>query len=654
MDSVYSNLSWLSRPPADFTALCRAALDHPEDQSKGHPEGFGARLRALASCALDENQLIRLAKLLPKARAAGYSLAPLTPFKLGVIANSTSDFITSALAASALRHGIALECIPAAYDQAMQESLSPDSAINRGAPQAVLIALDWRGLPLRPSPGNSAEAQATVDGVLNYLRMIREGIRNNSGAICIVQSIAAPPESLFGSLDPLLPGTRRQIVDAVNAGLADSLRDTPDVLLDVAGLAETVGLAQWHSPAEWNLAKLPFSQEFLPLYAEHAARLLAALCGKSRRCLVLDLDNTLWGGVIGDDGLKGIQIAQGDAAGEAYLDFQRYILELRSRGVVLAVSSKNEDETARLPFRHHPEMLLREEHFAIFQANWSDKATNIQSIAQELSLGLDSFVFVDDNPFERELVRKMLPAIAVPEMPANPALYTRTLSAAGYFEAAAYLQEDRDRAGYYEGNARRAALQKNVGDLDGYLASLKMEIQFQPFDETGRARITQLINKSNQFNLTTRRHTEADVARMESNTEYFTLQVRLADAFGDNGMIGVVICRAEAADGWEIDTWLMSCRVLGRCVEQMVLRELLEHASARGIRRLVGVFRPTGRNKLVEHHYSKLGFTPLETQPDGVSTWKLEVAGARIPAAPMVVRSLGFELKPRLAAASED
>ena len=190
-----------------------------------------------------------------KARPAGRSLAPLTPYKLGLITNSTSDFIAPALIATALRHGIALECIPAAYDQAMQESLSPESAINRAAPQAVLIALDWRGVPLQPSPGNSAEAEATVDGILNYLQTIREGIHNQSGALCILQTIAPPPEALFGSLDRALPGTRRHIVDAVNRALAESLRDTPDVLLDVASLAETVGLAQWHSPSEWNMAK---------------------------------------------------------------------------------------------------------------------------------------------------------------------------------------------------------------------------------------------------------------------------------------------------------------------------------------------------------------------------------------------------------------
>jgi FkbH-like protein len=637
MDPLYSCASWLPSPPADFRARCRSALEQQE--------GVGARLRALATYALDENQLLPLAKLVEKARSAGHSLAPLVPYKLGLITNSTSGFVASALVATALRHGIALECIPAAYDQAVQESLSADSTINSAAPNAVLIALDWRGLPLQPSPGDSAEAQATIDSILNYLLMIRDGIHSHSNATCILQNIAAPPETLFGSLDRVLPGTRRQIIDGVNRALAGSIPNTGDVLLDAAALAETVGLAQWHSPSEWNMAKLPFSQQLLPLYADHVCRVMASLCGKSRRCLVLDLDNTLWGGVIGDDGLKGIQVAQGDAAGEAYLDFQRYILTLRGRGVVLAVSSKNEDETARTPFRSHPEMLLREEHFAVFQANWSDKATNIQSIAKELALGLDSFVFADDNPFERELVRKMLPEVAVPEMPVNPALYTRTLSAAGYFEAATFSQEDQNRASYYDGNARRAALQKNTGDLEGYLASLKMEIHFQPFDETGRSRITQLINKSNQFNLTTRRYTEAEVANMETSPDHFTMQVRLADAFGDNGMISVVICRADADDQWEIDSWLMSCRVLGRCVEQMVLRELLEHASARGIRRLVGIYRPTDRNKLVEHHYSKLGFVLAESQPDGVTVWKLDAA-AQVNAAPMKVQSTGFPKTP--------
>jgi FkbH-like protein len=430
-------------------------------------------------------------------------------------------------------------------------------------------------------------------------------------------------------------------VDDVNRGIAELAQSSGRTLLDVAGLAETVGLANWHSASEWNLSKIPFAQMFLPLYADHVCRLLGALSGKSRRCLVLDLDNTLWGGVIGDDGLKGIHVSQGDPLGEAHLDLQRYALSLRERGVVLAVSSKNEDAVARLPFREHADMILREEHFAVFQANWTDKAANIRAIAEELSLGLDSFVFVDDNPFERELVRQALSQVAVPEMPADPSLYATALSAAGYFEAATFSAEDLRRASYYEGNARRAVLQQQSGGIQEYLASLQMEIVFQPFDETGRARITQLISKSNQFNLTTRRYTEAEVARIETDPDCFTLQIRLSDTLGDNGMISVIVCRSKE-DLWDIDTWLMSCRVLGRGVEQAVLRELLQRARERNIRALIGTYRPTDRNKLVEQHYSKLGFSLESECPDGSTTWLLDVATAQVEAPPMTVRYVGF------------
>ncbi len=634
MSALYSELSWLPRTPENFSSQCKEALRDPDS--------LGARLRALASYGMDENQLIRVAKVIAAAHAQGKSLEPLSEYRLALISNATVDFIAPALTATAARYGIALQCVAAGYDQAVQESLNPDSAINRAKPHGVLIALDWRGVPLKLTPGKPDQAHASLNAVLGHIQLIRNGIQQNSGATCIVQNLAAPPELLMGSLDRVLPGAQRNLIDSVNQGLAESVLGTSDVLMDVAGLAETVGLANWFSPSEWNMAKLPFSQAYLPLYADHVCRIIAALRGKTRRCLVLDLDNTLWGGVIGDDGLKGIQIAQGDAAGEAYLALQRYCLALRERGVVLAVSSKNEDEIARTPFREHPEMLLREEHFAVFQANWSDKATNIKAISEELALGLESLVFVDDNPFERELVRKALPQVAIPEMPSDPALYARTLAAAGYFELATFSQEDLSRASYYDGNARRAALQKQVGDLNQYLASLDMEIAFQPFNETGRARIAQLINKSNQFNLTTRRYTEAEVAEMESDATCFTLQVRLTDTFGDNGMISVIICRPTPEGNWDIDTWLMSCRVLGRGVETMVLRELLEHAAERRVRKLVGTFRPTDRNKLVEQHYSKLGFTETGRRHDGTTMWELDVANANVDPSPMKVRSEGF------------
>jgi FkbH-like protein len=362
--------------------------------------------------------------------------------------------------------------------------------------------------------------------------------------------------------------------------------------------------------------------------------------------LVLDLDNTVWGGVIGDDGLEGIKIAQGDARGEAHVAVQRLALELRQRGIVLAVCSKNTDSVAREPFEKHPEMLLKLEHIAVFQANWNDKATNIQAIAEELSLGLDSFVFLDDNPVERGIVRKLLPQVKVPELPEDPAWYARTLAAAGYFEAIAFANEDLKRARFYQDNAKRAGLQKQLGGVEAYWATLDMTITFQPFDSTTRARIVQLINKSNQYNLTTRRYTEPEVAEAEDDPTVFTLQVRLSDIFGDNGMISVVICRPGSADVWEIDTWLMSCRVLGRKVEHMVLREILEHARSAGVRKLLGKYIPSDRNQLVVDHYEKLGFTKESEEASGVIHWALQVDTADPEGGPIKVVSKGFAATP--------
>ncbi len=630
---LFESLAWLPRPPLDFLSRCRAALDSPEN--------LGKRLQSLASYALDENQLNHLAKVVTKAREKAHSLAPLVSFRLGILSNSTTDFIVPALIATAARHGIALECIASNYAQVVQEALSADSSVNRQKPDGVLFAVDYRGYPLNSAIGSVEADKAAVEASLGQLTTICSGIRTKSNATCIVQNLAPPAEVIFGSLDRVVAGSLRGVIDEVNLAIAKSMAGTQDVLLDVAGLAETVGLAQWHSPEQWNLAKLPFSSTYLPLYADHVARTIAALRGKSRRCLIMDLDNTLWGGVIGDDGLEGIQLAQGDAAGEAYLSVQRYALALRERGVVLAVSSKNNDEVARSPFRKHPEMLLREEHIAVFQANWSDKATNIKAIADELALGLDSMVFLDDNPVERGIVREFLPQVAVPELPADPALFVRTLSAAGYFEAVTFSSEDMKRADFYQDNARRVALQKQFGDVDAYLASLQMVITFQPFDETGRARISQLINKSNQYNLTTRRYTEAEVAAAEHDPNCFTLQVRLADSFGDNGMISAVICRAAGPGVWEFDTWLMSCRVLGRRVENMVLQEVLARCKSAGIHKLIGKYVPTERNRLAEEHYQKLGFTQVSRETDGTTVWELDVDSAEVETVPMEIHRVG-------------
>ena len=634
---LYEELAWLPAPPADFAARCGKLIYHDNPTRE---------VRDLAGHALDESRLNRLASAILQLVSAKRDLS-LTPFRLGVIGSGTLDLLVPALVASAARHGLALECVKGHYEQFLQEAVSATSYINVAKCDAVLIALDYRSLPLEAKSGGVEEGGEGIAAAFQLVETIRAGIRNHSGAVAIMQNFPSPPESLLGSFDRLLPGSTRASIQELNHLIAESVRGTSDVLLDTASIAETVGIAAWYSPSQWNMAKLPFSNAFIPLYADHVARLLAALRGKSRRCLILDLDNTLWGGVIGDDGLEGIKLAQGDAVGEAYLTVQRLALGLRDRGVILAVSSKNDDEVARTPFRKHPEMLLREEHFAVFQANWNDKASNIKAIANELSLGLESMVFLDDNPVERNLVRRELPQVAVPELPDDPALFARTLAAAGYFEAITFSAEDAQRAGLYADNARRVALQKQAIDLDSYLESLEMEITFQPFDQVGHARITQLINKSNQFNLTTRRYTEAEVIAVEQKAEYFTLQVRLKDRFGDNGMVSVVICRPSKLDSisepvWYIDTWLMSCRVLGRRVEDMVLREILMHARAAGVGYLLGRYCPTERNAMVRDHYPNLGFNFLQTAENGDSDWLYSVQSGT-PKASMIVRRHGFD-----------
>ena len=627
-DTIYSTMSWLPAAPADFAEQCKGLS---ADSQK-----LVASLRFLASHALSLNQLTRLDRTLARLKSSNADLAGLSPFRLGVISNATTDFMVPAITASALRFGVLVECVTADYGQAMQSALDPASRINQAGCDAVLLALDYRAYPFHSVPGDAEAAAEQEKHALAHLAQLRDGLRKHGKAPSIVQTLARPPEVVFGNLEAKLVGTLGELITTFNRMAIDSLRETTDLLLDVAGIAETVGLAAWHDPTQWNLAKIPFASEFIPLYADNIGRVLGAIRGKSRKCLALDLDNTLWGGVIGDDGVEGILIGQGDPTAEAHLSVQHGALQLRQRGIVLAVSSKNTDEIARTPFQKHPEMLLREEHLAAFQANWSDKATNLSTIANTLALGIDSLVFLDDNPFERNFVRTSLPQVAVPELPENPALYARTLAAAGYFEALDFSAEDRARAAFYQENAKRAALQEQVGDLEGYLKSLDMTITFRPFDEQGVARISQLINKSNQFNLTTHRYTESQVRELAGDTAAFTLQVRLTDRFGDNGMISVIICLPKA-DEWHIDTWLMSCRVLGRQVETAVLREIGINAAKAGIRTLVGEYIPSEKNDMVRGHYEKLGFQLREAKPDGRTTWALPVSSTLELTAPMEV-----------------
>lgn len=604
--NLHAQLDWLLPAPPNFSEHVKAIRAMTGDTS--------AEIRALANHALNANQLLRVGKLIDEARQRDGNNGALQPFKLGIISNATTEFNAPAIIGTGARFGFAIEIVATGYGQFMQLALDPHSVINTARCDAVLLALDANAFALATPPGDEAAALAAVERALNMIDSMCAGIAQ-SGATVILQTISPPAETLLGGYDASLPGSLAAQIAELNRGLVQRCRQTSSPLLDVAAMASRVGLTNWHDPIAWNLAKQPVAHNLIPYFADSLCRLIAAMRGKSRKALVLDLDNTLWAGVIGDDGMTGINIAQGDATGEAHLALQRYALALRECGVVLAVSSKNTDVIARQVFREHPDMLLREEHIAVFQANWNDKASNIEAIAQTLNIGLDALVFVDDNPAERALVRQRLPQVAVPELPEDPAFYVRTIAAAGYFEAVGFADEDRKRAQFYNDNAKRVELQSSIGSIDDYLRSLNMHISFSAFDAGGRARIAQLINKSNQFNLTTRRYTEAEIDMLIGDEDAFTMQIRLEDVFGDNGMISTIIC-CEVGDDWEIDTWLMSCRVLGRKVEEAALQQLIHFGKMRGIKRLLGLYRPTERNIIVAEHYARLGFTATGIRDD--------------------------------------
>ena len=605
-------LSWLPEVASDFQASVRAL------RAAGGWDA--ATMRRLATSRLNLQQLTSLARALPQADEA----MPGQVQRVSILSNATSDLLVPAVAATAARHDLWLRVQAPAFGTYAQEALDQKSTTQQWQPHFAVLALDHRAYDFSPCASNPVEAQVKVDLAIHGLADMVAGLQRSGHTSVVVQTVAPPPGSLFGHLEGQIPGTPGWLIDAFNRQLRATL-PAGALLLDVAQVANEVGSRHWHDPALWYLGKFAFSQAAVPLYAEHLSRVMAAARGKSRKCLVLDLDNTLWGGVIGDDGMAGIAIGQGSPLGEAHLAVQQLALALHQRGVVLAVSSKNDDAIARQVFREHPDMLLREEHIAAFQANWQDKASNLQAIARLLNIGVDALVLLDDNPSERQQVRMALPQVGVPELSDSADQFAAILASAGYFETTQFTDEDSQRAAQYQANSARSAMLESSTDLSSHLAALDMEAHFAPFDAVGRPRITQLINKTNQFNLTTRRRTEPEVAALQADPQGLTLQIRLKDRYGDNGMICVVVGQREGHD-WCLDTWLMSCRVLNRGLERLVLDVIVAQARRKGVRRLVGAYLPTAKNALVRDHYSGLGFLPADDGDAGQpQLWLLDV-----------------------------
>jgi FkbH-like protein len=371
--------------------------------------------------------------------------------------------------------------------------------------------------------------------------------------------------------------------------------------------------------------------------AQSVAGLIKAAYGRSKKCLVLDLDNTLWGGVIGDDGVENLVLGRDHPLGEAYTDFQEYVKGLKERGVILAVCSKNDAATAIQGFSH-PDTVLKLEDFSAFKANWNPKPQNIREIAAELNIGLDSLVFVDDNPAERALVERDLPEVAVPEVGSDVAAFAEVLEQERFFEVQRVVKDDLDRSSYYQENAQRNLSEAKYGDYGEFLASLEMSAEIGAFAPVYLDRITQLINKTNQFNLTTRRYTIAEVEDIGGNAGYVALYGRLADRFGDNGLVTAAIGRV-ADMALHVDLWVMSCRVFKREMELAMFDALVEECRERGIRKMVGVYIPSNKNGLVAGHYASLGFTRIAAEANGRETWAYELPEKYTPKARHIRRT---------------
>jgi len=488
-------LSWLPPHPDLASAIGQAKrIDDPLQRLN--------EAARLAAYQRDFTLTARLDKLATAGIEQHAAAARLTPLRVALLASHTVDHLLPTIRMAGLQRRLALSLHVAPYGMYRQALLADDPALNAFSPQLLVLALDAHDAPLQlPLHAGQAEVDAAVAERVDELRLLWRRARERYAAQVVQQTLVPVAPPLFGSYEALVPASPRAVIERLNAAIRGAAREDGVLLLDLAWHAAAYGdgLAD---PVRWYQAKQLVSPALAPLYGDHLARIAAATAGLSHKCLVLDLDNTLWGGVIGDDGIDGIQLGQGSPSGEAFLAFQRYAAQLARRGVILAVCSKNDLHIAEAAFAH-PEMALERSDVAAFVANWEDKAGNLRRIASMLDIGLDSLVFVDDNPAERDIVRRELPEVAVPELPDDVADYPARIAAAGYFEAVSFTSDDAERGRSYALNAERKSAQSQATDMDGYLRGLQMVLRVSRIGSAELARATQLINKTNQFNLTT-------------------------------------------------------------------------------------------------------------------------------------------------------
>ena len=592
-------------------------------QEKAWPEAVAA-LRESVRTPSSYRQLCAADKVLHRVRRQ-CRIPAKRRCKIALVGTTTLDFLLPALRVGCFAAAVDAEFYVGSFGQYQQEILDPTSGLAAFRPDILIIASDWRALCLPADAEQPAQlAEANVSALLRLWRQVRERL----GSFVIQHNFEVPATDPYGQLSAALPGGKARLLRQINLSLWDAARDERGVaILDIEQIASIHGKTSWSDAVLWYTARQYPVLEAIPLLVRHQVALVRAILGLASKCLVLDLDGVLWGGVIGEDDLAGITLG-GTGVGEAFLDFQRYLQALHGRGILLAACSKNNEEDAKLPFQQHPEMVLSLDDFTMFVANWRPKDKNLRFIAETLNLGLDSLVFVEDNPTERAWVRQQLPEVEVPEMPQDPALFGSALDRGRYFEALSLTEEDRRRAESYQENVQRRVFEAGSSGVEEFLAGLQMQVELTPFDELNLPRVAQLINKTNQFNLTSRQLTESQVRSLMRRPGCYTQCMRLRDRFGDNGLTGLLIALTEG-DTLRIDNWLISCRVLGRRVEEPMLGSLLCYAAAQGFKYVVGEHIPTAKNGQVSNLFDRLGFARLAENEKGERRYQWDVTARK-------------------------
>ncbi|WP_160116593.1 HAD family hydrolase [Ruegeria sp. AU67] len=533
--------------------------------------------------------------------------------RVAIVSTWTTRTFGPLLKLAAARCGMQIEIWEAEYGQYFNETIEPGSGLFQQEPDFVILLPDERALGLAEKTNTEFQP---IDEELARWTNVWESIRAHSHASIVQVGFTLRLGSPLGNFAAGFGGSRLTQAVHLNSALANAANAADVAFVDADQLAARNGKAEWFDERSWYLAKIPYAPTALCQLAHQTAVVIGARMGMSRRCLVLDLDNLLWGGVIGDDGLTGIQLGEG-AKGEAFVDFQREIKNLANSGIVLAVCSKNDIDVAREPFERHPEMVLSLKDIALFVANWQPKSENIRKISESLDLGLESLTFFDDNPYEREEVRRHVPQVDVPIFPDDPTLYRSVLEAYPYFEQGSFTDAEAQRGMQYRARAQAKELKASSGSLEDYQRSLEMVAQIGAVDDLNMRRVVQLINKTNQFNVTTRRRNRAGVESFVEKPSNWHFWVRLKDRFTDHGLVALAL-GSVVDEMLEIDTFLMSCRVIGRGLEDVIAYEIAQIAARRGVQHIRGIYIPTDRNGMVADLYPRLGFTAARALEEGL------------------------------------